>query len=188
MAPTTALSLLLSVVLLVCASTATTTTAPGPQLIRAACANVAPDQDLCFSSISSHPASAQADLRQLAAIAVRAADEKVADTAAFLSTLPASVTSSGTATDPVTDQCVNDCIELYVDASELLDMCAAAVDDERDADAANWVEAALSDVASCESGCGAVATAEMAKRNQGAKKQLNIGLSLAKLILSGKHV
>ncbi|KAG0501833.1 hypothetical protein HPP92_001905 [Vanilla planifolia] len=76
MAPATALSLLLSVVLLASASTATTTTAPGPQLIRAACANVAPDQDLCFSSISSHPASAQADLRQLAAIAVRAADEK----------------------------------------------------------------------------------------------------------------
>ncbi|PKU66796.1 Cell wall / vacuolar inhibitor of fructosidase 2 [Dendrobium catenatum] len=157
-----------------------------PSLIHKACSQTASNlQKLCISSLSAEPPSANADLRLLSIISVRIAANNASQTAAYLSAQQTDAAASG-AIDPMLYQCVADCTDLYVDVAEQLDVTTAAIDDEADKDAMIWLNAAMADVISCEKGCGAVATAEIRRRNDGAKKLLNITISFTKLLMAPK--
>lgn len=161
---------------------AANSTQPTTTLIRKACNQTGFNlHDLCISSLSAEPNSANADLRQLNIIAVRIAADQASQTAAYFSAQQADVAAAGTV-DPMFYQCVSDCTDLYVDVVEQLDTTTAAVDDKADKDALMWLEAAMADVISCEKGCGSAATAEFRRRNDDQKKLLNITLTFAKLL------
>ncbi|KAK8946603.1 hypothetical protein KSP39_PZI006405 [Platanthera zijinensis] len=180
-----ALPLLLTLLISAASATAPTISAThsGAALIRAACTHAGPHLlHLCISSLSAEPPSAAADLRMLAIIAVRVASNNTSQTAAYLDELQ----DADGEVEPTLYQCVGDCAELYIDAAEQLDTATAAIDDGEDEDTLTWLEAAVADVASCEMGCGAAATAEIRERNDGAKKLLKIALSLAKLLRARK--
>ncbi|PKA57703.1 Putative invertase inhibitor [Apostasia shenzhenica] len=150
---------------------------------RAACSHAGPNQDLCLSSLSSG-----SDLRGLTGILTRSAAGNAAATAAHLIALRDD-SASGRA-EPALFPCANDCSEYYIDAVQQIDTSAAALTDRADRDAAKWLEAALADISSCEEACRGVASREaggVARRNEEARKMVNVSLSLTKRLLSKKY-
>ncbi|XP_020593144.1 cell wall / vacuolar inhibitor of fructosidase 2 [Phalaenopsis equestris] len=183
MAPIPPLPLFITLLLSATAATAASTQ-PIPALILKACNHTGSNlHNLCISSLSAESPPHNADLRQLSIIAVRIAAENASQTAAYLS-----ARQTDAADDPIVYQCVSDCTDLYIDVVDQLDTTTAAIDDEADKDAVKWLEAAVADVISCENECGEVATAEIRRRNDGAKKLLNISLSFAKLLMTQKKL
>lgn len=139
-------------------------------------------KDICIASLESEPASQKADLHGLALIALRLATSNATDTSTYI------IQSLKNATiDPVIEQCLSDCSEHYLGATEQLDDSLAALTARGYGDVNTWVKAAIADAQACEDGFKeqGVNSSVLSHRNNMFKQLCNNALAAIHLLAQG---
>ncbi|KAF9604041.1 hypothetical protein IFM89_001401 [Coptis chinensis] len=104
-------------------------------------------KDLCIKTLKSHPASGHAvNVKRFASVIMNAAS----DHAINMSTRIEEMLNK--TTDSTIQECFSDCSEYYVDATDQLEDSLAALDTNGYKDVKTWLQAAIADVESCQSG------------------------------------
>ncbi|XP_057964790.1 pectinesterase inhibitor 4-like [Malania oleifera] len=103
------------------------------------------DKELCHRTLETHPNGNHADLTSLATIALKHAVENASNALIRINKL-----LNETGLDPVVDQCLQDCLEHYLDAVDQLDGSIAALASKAHHDVKTWVKAAIADADSCD--------------------------------------
>ncbi|EOX95138.1 hypothetical protein QUC31_004874 [Theobroma cacao] len=104
-------------------------------------------KDLCISSLEAEHASQDADLAALALIALKVASNNGSDTSVYIKKI-----LDGSNLEPTVEQNFQDCSENYLSATQQLDDSLAALVSKAYKDAKVWLEAAITDAITCESG------------------------------------
>ncbi|KAE9615873.1 hypothetical protein Lal_00017691 [Lupinus albus] len=116
----------------------------GKNLINNVC-NLSPTRDLCVQVLSSDETSANADLRDLAVIALRVA----ASNASSILT-DAKMLIDDANLNPEVQQGLSDCKENILDAEDQLEDTIAALLEDDDSEAQKWLKAALAAITTCD--------------------------------------
>ncbi|KAK9146973.1 hypothetical protein Sjap_006876 [Stephania japonica] len=117
----------------------------GSDLVSKVCIEV-PFKDLCISNLGSHPNSKQLDLAGLGSLALKIAMETAANTSVKIGELLEK------SPDSFEGQCLSDCAENFLDATDQLEDSIAALDSKGYSDVGTWVHAAIADAESCARG------------------------------------
>lgn len=123
-----------------------TATASNP-LIEKVCAN-SPHSDLCVASLNTDPNSASANVEGLVEIALKVAHANATNTSNHITQLLANSSNM----DPFINDCLTDCSEQYIDATDQIDDALVSLTDRAFHDANTWLKAAMADVETCEKG------------------------------------
>ncbi|XVF80609.1 hypothetical protein PTKIN_Ptkin15bG0087300 [Pterospermum kingtungense] len=104
-------------------------------------------KDLCISSLETEHASQDADLPAIAFISIKVASNKGSDTSVYVKK-----TLDSTKLEPSVEQNFEDCSENYISALQQLDDSVASMVSKGYDDVITWLEGAITDAMSCETG------------------------------------
>ena len=117
----------------------------GSSLITKACERSA-HQDFCLNVLNADPNSQTADLKGLAFNALRYTSTNVTDTSVFIKQ-----SLSNTADlDPIVEQALSDCNDVYLSTVDLIDDSINALVSNAYPDVDKWVKAAVANIDTCE--------------------------------------
>ncbi|KAL5983683.1 hypothetical protein ACLOJK_017774 [Asimina triloba] len=120
--------------------------ATGAELIQSTCSQTT-YPDVCSSSLSSHSASQTVDdLAGLAVIALKQAHAKASKIEEIIHE------QLKKAKDGFVQQCLNDCVENFLDSIDQIEDAINSLDSKSYADVNTWITAAMADSESCEEG------------------------------------
>ena len=102
---------------------------------------------MCKTILQSSPNSKGADLYGLAQIVMNVAADNVSSIYENINQL-----QNGTSVDSFLDSCLTDCLESFQDAIDQIEDSVTALEFKAYNDVKTWISAAMSDVATCDSG------------------------------------
>ncbi|XP_059625170.1 cell wall / vacuolar inhibitor of fructosidase 2 [Cornus florida] len=145
--------------------------------ISQACEQATP-KDFCVSFLQASPESQNSDIKGLAFLALKLANQNATDESAQIREY---LRRQGN-TDPAVQQAISDCGVQYLDATNQIDNAVLALSVGAYSDVDRWVKAAITDIDVCEDGIQKQTSGravEVSQKNIFVRQLFNMALSVA---------